>query len=201
MAKKKAEFVSISSVDKILKEYATEQYEYLDVKVGNSVVRIKVQKHLALPDEIACINGITEAVFVDGEYHAELYEAAKVMHFVASYTNIKVECGIDRMYELKFGTNVIRDVLSMIDACQWGSICRAADAAIAYRVNSIQEKQKYDLETLSQKLSQSINLLSKMSSSFESVNPELVSQAMERLARVDEQKIIDIVAERQAREE
>lgn len=201
MANNKNKNVSISSVDKILKHRDFNAVQYISVSIDDNDVEISVKKYLTSEEEISCINSIFDSVFLDGEYHPELYDASVLMSLVLYYTNLKVESGIERLYRLRYETDVIQQIVDAINAEQWDFICSAARLKIDYKKHMLQEQYGKELDQLIIKVEQATSVISSWAENFKSIDADTIGSAINKISNIDERQIIDIIAAKQAREE
>ena len=150
--------VSINKVDKMIKICKDETKESVSFQIDGEEIIVSVKLFLSPGEEYGCVNSIVDAVFIDGEYTPEAYQSSVLMNFIAYYTNLKVEIGLDRLYMLTYGSNVMGQLMSCVNPSQWNHICESAQKKIAYRVETDINMQKKKIDELMQNIAMENNI-------------------------------------------
>lgn len=192
--------VSINKVDKMIKTCKDETKESVSFQIDGEEIVVSVKSFLSPGEEYGCVNSIVDAVFIDGEYTPEAYQSSVLMNFIVYYTNLKVEIGLDRLYMLTYGSNVMGQLMSCVNPSQWNHICESAQKKIAYRVETDINMQKKKIDELMQNIDAITATLTTLTDEFKDVDTNALVGAINNIATLDNSKIIEIVAANQEKQ-
>ena len=186
--------ISISKIDKFIKENCSPQCRKLSFDLEGDTFEISVKQFLTPEEELACSYQISSQVFIDGNYTPEVFYSSTLMNFILFYTNIKVEIGLNRAYQLAYGSDIIDKLISLINQKQWANILDAARERIEYRNKndaSVQEKKILDLV---QRMDDATSAIGAMTDTMKHIDPNTIQNAVSNIANMSEEKIIHSVA-------
>lgn len=189
--------ISVSKIDKMIKHYASNNMCELSVPVDGEEIVIGIKKYLSPSEEFSCASNIADAVFVNGEYAPEVYRSAVMMNFVLYYTNLKIDAGIDRIYCLAYGGDLIQRMIDCVSSDQLDFICDSAKKRIEHRLRIEEGAQNMKINELLHDLDMATSSLTTITQSFANIDANVMSEAVNKIASIDEQKIIDIMAAHQ----
>ena len=194
MKKTEISKISIAKIDKFIKEKCSSQYRKISFDLEEDTFEILVKQFLTPEEELACAYQIASQVFIDGSYTPEVFYSSTLMNFILFYTNIKVEIGLNRAYQLAYGSDVIDKLIPLINQKQWANILAAARERIEYRNKndaSVQEKKILDLV---QRIDTATSAIDAMTETMKNIDPDTIQGAVSNIANMSEEKIIHSIA-------
>lgn len=117
--------VSISQVDKIMKEF------YVPTKVVEwSGIDITVTKSLALADMLQFCNDVVKTCTnpENGGYMPELKDFAIRMNVVEMYSNVKLPDNLEHKYYILINSGLVETILENINSSQYFELIESIDA-------------------------------------------------------------------------
>ena len=185
--------VTKTSLRKALRSITSDRVIQINVRVGDENICIDVKRYLTSQEEISCIASIIDSVMIDGEYKPEVIEVAYMMNYLMAYTNIDISVGVEDVYRLKYETDLFEKCFDISGFSQWEKICSQAQNAIKYKNDSVLFGAKKELDLLIGKIEQITDSLNSVSESFRDVDSSAVEKAINRLATMDDKKIIELI--------
>ena len=186
--------VSINKIDKLIKAFATDNVYKLSVRAGDEEISVSIKKYLQPAEEFSCSSSIADAVFINGEYVPEVYNSAVMMNFVAYYTDLKIEAGVERIYRLFYESDIMDQMMRHINYDQFEFICDSAKERINHRLRMEENVQRMKVDELIHNLDVATESLNTITSSFSHIDADVMSDAINKLATIDEKKVIEIIS-------
>lgn len=131
MAKKEKK-ISINAQETVMKERFPAVAE--EDWYGNTVV---VRKRLPVVEFLQFVKDVTDGCFLDdGTYVPELRDFYERMYTLTYHANFNMPESGEKQWELVYGTNAYRFVLSLVDADQYSQLIRAIDEKIGHLLDT-----------------------------------------------------------------
>ena len=129
----KAKKVSISQMDKVLKE---ERVQNSPFDWNGSTVEVK--RVIPFTSMLGLIRTITDSCFAidTGEYLPEARELATRSAIVEEYSNVRLPENLDHKYEILFCTDIYEQIVQYIDKEQYGQVLVAVDERLDIMVDA-----------------------------------------------------------------
>ena len=138
---KKAKNVSISQIDKVMKE------TYKDiVLVEWCDIDLEVKKSLAFDDMLQFVHDVVKTCTEQehGGYMPELKEFAIRMNIVETYSNVRLPSNLNHKYHILTNSGIVETILNHINTEQFNCMREAIDskleAVVATNVNAVQKQ-------------------------------------------------------------
>lgn len=187
--------ITKTSLQKAINSISNGRMSQVNVLIGNEEICVDVKRYLTSQEEISCVSSIVDSVMIDGEYKPEVIEAAYMMNYLMAYTNIDISVGVESVYKLRYETELFDKCFDISDLNQWGKICSQAERTIKYRNETEMFGAKKALDILMEKFEQISEALGSVSKSFDAIDSDTVEKAINKLAAIDDKKIIEMIAE------
>ena len=125
---KKIKKVSISSIDKAIKENMqnTVALEWYGIE-------IEVKKAISMHEALEYVNNCVDAVIDEETYLPEAYDFMVRSNLIEKYTNISLPDSLTHRYDILFTSDIVGRVMSVIDMPQYEMILNAIDQKIEYK--------------------------------------------------------------------
>lgn len=138
---KKTKNVSISQIDKVMKE------TYKDiVLVEWCDIDLEVKKSLAFDDMLQFVHDVVKTCTEQehGGYMPELKEFAIRMNIVEMYSNVRLPSNLNHKYHILTNSGIVETILDHINTEQFNCMREAIDskleAVVATNVNAVQKQ-------------------------------------------------------------
>lgn len=178
--------VSFTKVDKYIKEFATNLFEYNPLELNYpkeftemiNEMDIQIRHSLPLFDMGGFVEDVVNGVFVDVEnedgvaetkyapYYKDIYIGKNILKY---YTNIKEIDSVDRLEKLVFGDGfgIIDIVKDNINLSQFDEILKAIDDLIDFRKRELLNNKKSGLDNLVDSLNSILKNIDKKIEQFD----------------------------------
>ena len=180
-----SDMISISALDKIIKEATTETAE--SDFYGNKLV---VKTTLPFADMVRFVNEVVDNCFSDsGEYLPEVKKFIIDINIVQYYSNVRLPDDVKHKYDIIIKTGIADVVRQYVDDDQFASIMRAIDDKIRSRVHTNEQLFENRLSVAMHTIE---SLIQNVKTSFEGISPEDVKNMLNAISdgKFDEEKLV-----------
>ena len=194
MAKNLNKRVSISFMDKVLKE------------MNNTVTKpwfgadVTIRRFIPVTDMIEMVDEVVSCCFLDdGSYHPEMKDFVLRSNVLTRYANFTLPEKLEHKYELVYGTDAYDFVMESVNADQYSEIVNAIDEKLSYlcdvNVTGLEQKMYDAVEAFNQ-------LQDKLTGMFDGVtNEDIVKVAAAVVdGKFSEERLVQAYAEQMKRD-
>lgn len=208
MAKKTGEKISIRSFDKILADPSCMvgiedrgDYQAILYKISEEkTVEIKVRNLLDIGEADGFVEAVGNGSILIGDsgstrFSPVMEDYAYFVSVVVFFTNIKPDIGPDRIYQMVYKSDVMNRIESCINPRQLCDLKRNIKKLSDFNISVGVQYYTSKTHELIGKIDGITNSISTMTRSFDSISPDRMRAAIEKIADSDENKIIHILKE------
>ena len=181
----KNEMISISAMDKIIKDTVEES-----VEVDFHGQQLVIKKFLPFSEMIGFVNEVVEGCFSeDGEYLPEIKSFLAEINLISYYSNVRLPDDTKHKYDIINKTSIVPVIQQAIDQDQYRTIMRSIDEKINHRVYTNEQLFNNRLE---QAITTINTIVNSVKESFDGITPEDLKNIVGAISEngVDEEKIV-----------
>lgn len=191
--------VSISKIDKIIKNAALPATAEIVLHAGDEEIPVTVTLRLSVAERTDMINEIADMVFPVGRdaiYIPSFEEAARVYAFFNHFTNIRIAAGSQKLLDLNAATGLVERVNTMSGGLVT-SVFDEANKLIEYR-KECAAHSKDTMDAL-QDLISAVSGLVHVATQDNNIQLDDVLEAVSRISEVDKDEFVEAVARNRAK--
>ncbi len=191
--------VSISKIDKIIKDAALPATAEIVLHAGDEEIPVAVTLRLSVAERTDMVNEIADMVFPVGRdaiYIPSFEEAARVYAFFNHFTNIRIGAGSQKLLDLNAATGLVERVNTMSGGLVT-SVFDEAKKLIEYR-KECAAHSKDTMDAL-QDLISSVSGLVHVATQDNNIPLDDVLEAVSRISEVDKDEFVEAVARNRAK--
>lgn len=191
--------VSISKIDKIIKNAALPATAEIVLHAGDEEIPVTVTLRLSVAERTDMINEIADMVFPVGRdaiYIPSFEEAARVYAFFNHFTNIRIAAGSQKLLDLNAATGLVERVNTMSGGLVT-SVFDEANKLIEYR-KECAAHSKDTMDAL-QDLISAVSGLVHVATQDNNIPLDDVLEAVSRISEVDKDEFVEAVARNRAK--
>lgn len=191
--------VSISKIDKIIKDAALPATAEIVLHAGDEEIPVTVTLRLSVAERTDMVNEIADMVFPVGRdaiYIPSFEEAARVYAFFNHFTNIRIAAGSQKLLDLNAATGLVERVNTMSGGLVT-SVFDEANKLIEYR-KECAAHSKDTMDAL-QDLISAVSGLVHVATQDNNIPLDDVLEAVSRISEVDKDEFVEAVARNRAK--
>lgn len=191
--------VSISKIDKIIKDAALPATAEIVLHAGDEEIPVTVTLRLSVAERTDMVNEIADMVFPVGRdaiYIPSFEEAAQVYAFFNHFTNIRIAAGSQKLLDLNAATGLVERVNTMSGGLVT-SVFDEANKLIEYR-KECAAHSKDTMDAL-QDLISAVSGLVHVATQDNNIPLDDVLEAVSRISEVDKDEFVEAVARNRAK--
>lgn len=190
--------VSISKIDKIIKNAALPVTTEIILHAGEDEIPVSVKLRLSVAERTDMVNEIADMVFPIGRdaiYIPSFEEAAQVYAFFNHFTNIRIGAGSQKLLDLNDATGLVDRVNTMTGGLV-ATVFEEANKLIEYRKECVAHSK--DTMDAMQDLISAVNGIVQAVTQDSNIPLDDVLNAASRISEVDKDEFVRAVARNRA---